>query len=210
MSNVEPQRVVYDRSAAVRYALRHWNDPNPEYANMDTAGGGGDCSNFTSQCLLAGGAPMDYRRSGYDTEWWYRRVGNEPFDADDTDWWSCTWSLAELQCRYLAANGAELLNLTESPDQARRLRLGDITYYDWDGDGLSTHSAIVTDHNRQGVPLVTYRTLSPLAPQINREYRLTFRGRAARILAVLLPDDVLVHEAQPDWNRLRPCDSTRG
>ena len=35
------QRAVYNRTAMVQYALRHWNNPNPDFANMDTRGGGG-------------------------------------------------------------------------------------------------------------------------------------------------------------------------
>ena len=98
------QARTYDRRAAAAYALRHWNNPNPAYANMDQLGAGGDCTNFTSQALFAGGFAMDYRAPGYYTEWWYRRVGREPFDAALDDWWSCTWSLPENQFHYLARN----------------------------------------------------------------------------------------------------------
>jgi hypothetical protein len=40
-------RVTFNRAAAVRYALRHVFHPNPAYANMDTMGGGGDCTGST-------------------------------------------------------------------------------------------------------------------------------------------------------------------
>lgn len=201
--------VRYNRTLAVRYALRHWNRPNSDFANLDTIGAGGDCTNFTSQCLLAGGWPMDFRRTGYDTEWWYRRIGSDPFDADFNDWWSCTWSLAELQFRYMESNGGEVLNVTASVRRARRLRRGDILYYDWDGDGHFTHSAIVTAHTRTGIPLVTYRTLRPRSPVRNRDYRLRFRGRAARIYGVRVPSFPIDHGVSPNWNLLRPCDRTR-
>lgn len=203
------QTVRYDRTRAVQYALRHWNNPNPAFANMDQAGAGGDCTNFTSQALLAGGWPMDYRRTGYDTEWWYRRIGSDAFDAGRNDWWSCTWALAELSFRYLAANGGEVLDVTSSLARARRLRRGDLLYYDFDGDGLITHSAIVTSHTRSGIPLVTYRTLRPRSPVRNRDFRLRFRGRAARILGVRVPSTPVVHGVPPNWNALRPCDRTR-
>ena len=104
------RQVQYNRRAAVEYAYRHWNDPNPAFANFDTFGAGGDCSNFTSQCLLAGGWPMDYRRNTYDAEWWYRRIGDDPFDEDANDWWSCSWALANVQFLYMQANGGEVLN----------------------------------------------------------------------------------------------------
>lgn len=47
----------YDRIAAVSYAETWWNKRNPKYG--DFTGIGGDCTNFTSQCLMAGGAVMN-------------------------------------------------------------------------------------------------------------------------------------------------------
>ena len=43
----------YDPSAAVEYARKYWNNYNPDYHNY--ANDGGDCANFVSQCLIAGG-----------------------------------------------------------------------------------------------------------------------------------------------------------
>src|SRR5690606_35220066 len=105
-------RRTYTRLAAVRYALRHWNDPNPVFGNMDTFGAGGDCANFVSQCLLAGGWPLDYRESAVDREWWYRRMGTEPFDRNRDDWWSCTWAVADSHLRYMRANHGQVLLLS--------------------------------------------------------------------------------------------------
>ena len=45
--------VSYDRSAAVRYAKKYCNSFNPKYKNYNPLGG--DCANFVSQCLIAGG-----------------------------------------------------------------------------------------------------------------------------------------------------------
>ena len=44
----------YNREAAFGYAKRWWDGANtPEY--NDYSGSGGDCANFVSQCLIAGG-----------------------------------------------------------------------------------------------------------------------------------------------------------
>lgn len=198
----------YDRRRALDYARRHWNNPNPRFANMDTFGGGGDCTNFTSQCLWAGSWPMDYRRSTWTSEWWYRRIGTDPFDRRGDDWWSCTWSVPENQFRYLAENHGQALDLLADPRRARRLRRGDIIYYDW-GAGRFGHSAIVTAFDRRGEPLVTYRTLAPLSPQRNVHWQLRFRRPAARIWGIRLTDRPVVFPARPDWSRLVPCDRTR-
>lgn len=64
----------YDSDAAVAYA-RTWVDPvlvirnDNDFINYDSYGG--NCNNYTSQCLYAGGIPMDY--SGLmGTQWkWY-------------------------------------------------------------------------------------------------------------------------------------------
>lgn len=203
-----PETRRYDRGAALAYARRHWNAPNPRFANMDTFGGGGDCTNFTSQCLWAGGWPMDFRQSTWTTEWWYRRIGTDRFDSRGNDWWSCTWSIPENQFRYLSANHGEPLNLLARPRRARLLRRGDVIYYDR-GEGRFGHSAIVTAFNRQGEPLVTYRTLRPLRPQRNVHWRLRFRRPAVRIWAVRLSNAPVVYRTPPDWTRLLPCDRTR-
>jgi hypothetical protein len=44
---------IYDPQAAVNYAEVWWDDRNPNY--YDYSSSGGDCANFVSQCLIAGG-----------------------------------------------------------------------------------------------------------------------------------------------------------
>ena len=71
MPSILQVRTRYNRRRAVSYALSRYNNPNPKFANMDQMGSGGDCTNFTSQCLLVGGFQMDFRETGQATEWWY-------------------------------------------------------------------------------------------------------------------------------------------
>ncbi len=54
------QRVIhmeYNREKAIEYAHKWAFFRNPNFANFDEMGG--DCTNFVSQCLLAGGAAMN-------------------------------------------------------------------------------------------------------------------------------------------------------
>jgi hypothetical protein len=44
---------TYDPAAAVKYAKKYWQNYNPNYANYKNDGG--DCANFVSQCMIAGG-----------------------------------------------------------------------------------------------------------------------------------------------------------
>ena len=48
----------YNRDRAVEYARRWAFERNPLFENF--AGIGGDCTNFVSQSVLAGGCVMDY------------------------------------------------------------------------------------------------------------------------------------------------------
>ena len=56
----------YDRERAVNYAETWALRRNPLFLNF--AGRGGDCTNFTSQCLLAGSCTMDFTP---DFGWYY-------------------------------------------------------------------------------------------------------------------------------------------
>lgn len=56
----------YNRERAVNYAETWALRRNPLFLNF--AGRGGDCTNFTSQCLLAGSCTMDYTP---DFGWYY-------------------------------------------------------------------------------------------------------------------------------------------
>ena len=64
-STVEPMKNVdnwsnYNRIAARDYARKWWgpytSNYNPAYNNY--VGKGGDCANFVSQCVYAGGVPI--------------------------------------------------------------------------------------------------------------------------------------------------------
>ena len=50
--------IEYNRKLAVDYARRYALNYNPKYFHF--AGMGGDCTNYISQCLLAGGGVMNY------------------------------------------------------------------------------------------------------------------------------------------------------
>ena len=52
---------AYNASNAVSYADTYWSNYNPNYSNYNSIGG--DCANFVSQCLVAGGMQM--------TDGWY-------------------------------------------------------------------------------------------------------------------------------------------
>jgi len=55
---------LYSRQAAVQYANKWWDSYNPEFPIFDV-----DCTNYVSQCLLAGGAPM-WGYPNREKGWW--------------------------------------------------------------------------------------------------------------------------------------------
>ncbi len=132
---------IYDRLEAVRYAEIWWNDYNPAYIQFDV-----DCTNYVSQCLYAGGAPM----RGYPKRthgWWYRGQNNN---------WSFSWSVANALKVYLTHSTIGLRAMeVEDP---LNLQWGDVICYDFQGDGRFDHTTIVTGKDAYGMPLVNAHT----------------------------------------------------
>lgn len=88
----------YDRISAVEYARRWALDRNPNFKDYEELGG--NCTNFISQCINAGGIPMDHQGNNIMKQWyWYSDksrtpswTGSQPFfeylinnNNDDTD-----------------------------------------------------------------------------------------------------------------------------
>ncbi|MBB5173345.1 amidase domain-containing protein [Texcoconibacillus texcoconensis] len=134
-------RYEYNRLEAVKYAERWWNDYNPQYQRFED-----NCTNFISQCLYAGGAPM----TGYPDRakgWWYK--GNQ---------WSFSWAVTHSFRWYLSGSESGLqAHEVESPKQLQR---GDVILYDFDGNGRWQHATIVVAFDQQGMPLVNAHTVN--------------------------------------------------
>jgi hypothetical protein len=130
---------IYDRRAAVRYAEKWWDSYNPAFEKFDV-----DCTNFISQCLHAGGAPM----SGYSNRnkgWWMRNNS-----------WSYSWSVAHA-LRWYLPNSKSGLRAVEKKN-ANELMLGDVICYDFQGDGRFDHNTIVVAKDANKMPLVNAHT----------------------------------------------------
>ncbi len=63
--------MAYDRKKAVAYAHKHAFHPNPAFYDFTEIGG--DCTNFASQCLYAGGGVMNFKPV---FGWYYLSAGN--------------------------------------------------------------------------------------------------------------------------------------
>ncbi|MEJ9280139.1 amidase domain-containing protein [Ureibacillus thermosphaericus] len=151
--------MYYNRQAAVDYARTWWDSFNPNYPIFTV-----DCTNFVSQALRAGGAPM----SGYPNRnkgWWITdgwKVGaREYYYPNET--WSYSWAVAHSLRWYLESSKAGLTaKRVYTPSE---LEPGDVIFYDFQGNGVIDHSTIVTSVI-DGVPYVHAHT----GPSADRHY----------------------------------------
>jgi cell wall-associated NlpC family hydrolase len=151
----------YSRDDAVRYAVRYALTPNTFYRYLPGRGdGGGDCSNFVSQCLKAGGAHMEY---SLPRPWWYKGNGTQDTRGDT---WSVSWAVAHslywcLKVRYkLNLTGLKGMEVSD----LNLLERGDIIQYENNREVIY-HSAIITGFIYQGgkkVPLISQHSFDAL------------------------------------------------
>lgn len=150
----------YLRKRAVNYARTYALKSNPAYIYFplkvdDTSG---DCANFVSQCLKAGGAPFNFNNRN---SWWYKSI-----NINNTTW-SMSWTVAHSLYWYLKVNNE--LNLPGikgmEVNSTNTLELADLIFYE-DTKGAIFHSAIITGFNN--IPLVSHHSYEALdIPYIN-------------------------------------------
>ncbi|MFF3976464.1 amidase domain-containing protein [Streptomyces sp. NPDC001828] len=130
----------YDYAAMAAYAEKYWKNYNPAYRQFN--GAGGDCTNFVSQALKAGGwknAPgstSDYRN------WWYDGAlqTNSWVGVNDFAW----FTLSNQRATNLA--------------NVYQMDVGDVLQMDFDRDGSKDHSMMVTYRSSTGTPYLTYHS----------------------------------------------------
>lgn len=83
------REIPYDRAAAVAYARRWALARNPAYHDFERLGG--DCTNFTSQCIYAGARVMNFTPV---MGWYYRSLSDR----------SAAWSGVEYLWNFLTRN----------------------------------------------------------------------------------------------------------
>jgi hypothetical protein len=133
-------KIIYQRNAAVEYA-RNWATAAPPYntAYTDFTTMGGDCTNFVSQAILAGGYDMvshPNKRGLGAPGWYYASI------QDRSIAWTWVDGLYNLLINYPADSPqAPFGALTRRGD----LLPGDIIQYDWGTDPIWNHTVIVVD-----------------------------------------------------------------
>jgi cell wall-associated NlpC family hydrolase len=133
----------YDRPAAQAYADTYCLSYNPTYVRFS----GADCANFASQCGRAGGMPP--QSGGTTSGWWYDKDGSSG-PGDDT--YSLSWINVTRQIGFWNARR------TDWESSAGVLSRGDFIYYDWSGDGVWDHVAVVAGTNSAGQKVIDAHT----------------------------------------------------
>ncbi|WP_371671816.1 amidase domain-containing protein [Streptomyces sp. NBC_00289] len=132
---------AYDYKAMATYAEKYWNVYNTAYPNYNGHADGGDCTNFVSQSLKAGGW-KHVPGYVYDYTKWF---GNADIQSDSfvgVNEWS-----------WFAQNSKRTTSLAN----VFQLEVGDVLQMDFDKDGSKDHTMIVT-YKSGGVPYVTYHS----------------------------------------------------
>jgi len=129
-------RIPYNRQYAVEYAKKWATSRNPLF--FDFTGGGGNCTNFVSQCLFTGSAVMDFT----PTFGWYYR------SADDR---APAWSGVEQLYDFLTGSGdfADRESVGPFAIEARnrqQVELGDVVQLA-DSEGDFYHTLLITGFN---------------------------------------------------------------
>ncbi|MBR6514133.1 MAG: amidase domain-containing protein [Clostridia bacterium] len=127
----------YNAEEALKYSYE-WvsktdHKRNPAFTAYDEYGG--NCNNFTSQCLLAGGIPMDLQ--GKQWKWYGEDINN----GGGMTGRSSSWAACEYFYEYCRDNAGYGL-VCDISENLYSGRPGDIVQYI--SDGISVHSVIIT------------------------------------------------------------------
>ena|GEM_PF-2577499 len=136
----------YNGQAAAAYATKWAYGFNPYYSSFE--GNGGDCANFVSQALFAGGLDM--------TSKWYSYQAINTKAAGGTGAQpgvSYAWIRANELYNYVHSNISNDVRRGDTIDNGS-FAIGDLLFYDWNGDAKIDHCAIVTGADSSGMPKV--------------------------------------------------------
>jgi hypothetical protein len=140
----------YNRSKAKLYIDTYWKNYNPAYPTFH--GGGGDCANFVSQVLYAGGMPWVDDGNPNHYTWftnWYCKPGASNRDGDKRI--TLSWKVAASFRRHWEKRAAKLLVISykdainNMSDLSKQVFIGDPVQFCY-ANGTPYHTLIVTGY----------------------------------------------------------------
>ena len=131
--------LLYDGTAAASYAVTWAKDRNPMWPSGAPAFKGGDCSNFVSQALYAGGWPMIWSGDAPHLEWWCTEpaLRSKP-ENKKRGTASGTWGSADNFRRFLQHSSRA------RPCKISELDLGDVMQLFLGNYDFASHTMMVT------------------------------------------------------------------
>lgn len=141
MSPLAYSTYSFNRVKMTDYAINYAYNYNPNYGDFTNYGG--DCTNFVSQIIRAGNAPLDTTGS---YQWYYYNMSNR----------APAWSSANRLFNYLINNDyiGPQGRLANSTDISYNMQGGDPVFIDFDGDNVIDHSVSITGY-QIGAPHLT-------------------------------------------------------
>ncbi|MBU3144381.1 amidase domain-containing protein [Clostridium sp. CF012] len=165
----------YNRVEAVNYAVKYALEPNKKYKYFPSINeNGGDCTNFVSQCLNAGGAPMD---RNIIRPWWYDIKQGKG---------SVCWTVAHSLYWYLKVNQRINRNVIKGleVEDITKLEIGDVIFYE-NYENTIFHAAIITsfiDEGKNREPRISQHTFN----QLNETYKKSYNYKKMHFLKIIL------------------------
>lgn len=156
---------TYDYKAMATYAEKYWSNYNADYPNFNGQGAGGDCTNFVSQSLKAGGWKHEPGYV-YDYTKWFGNSDIQSYSFVGVNEWS-----------WYAQNSKRTTALAN----VYQMQVGDVLQVDFDRDGSKDHTMIVS-YVSGGMPYLTYhstntyrRSLSSILASYPNSYYYAYR-----------------------------------
>lgn len=133
----------YNGATAAAYADTYWSNYNSAWPNF--ARKGGDCTNFVSQALYAGGLTMRTSPTYSGDAAWYMLANHNKWS------WSNPWVNAEDNSILMLQNEPGVTKVADvygiAPGQIVAdgdAQPGDVVLYDWNNDGTFDHENMIT------------------------------------------------------------------
>ena len=150
-----PSNSFYNRTNAAQYVYDYTGSFNPNYTNYTNYGG--DCTNFVSQVLAAGGMPMTQSVSNPTTNDWYYYGPNwgTQRTATWTDahqfryYWADVNGVGSIKANaFLKLKAGEFDTYSKWMQLYRYLEPGDIIQYVRPSDWKTYHSQAIEPHTK--------------------------------------------------------------
>ncbi|MCY8960045.1 amidase domain-containing protein [Bacillus atrophaeus] len=163
----------YSRSAAKKYMVNNWDKKTSKYGYYGESSGGGDCTNYASQVVLAGGMPMNTTGFSFNrghhktTKGWYNQ--SVPKSAART--YSTSWTVVSDFYTYWAGTKKhKVYNLTSPKDVSKYVKTGDVIQMYSKSSKKWKHTAVIYDVYK-GYPRYSAHSSAHLYAHLEKDWK---------------------------------------